>query len=83
MEEKKIGKGLDLACRDLKVGMVDLINGSGLPPTLVNYVLGDLMNETRYLMQQAIEQEEKDFEEMTKETLEEKNKSKGEKKNGE
>lgn len=66
MEEKKIGKGLDLACRDLKVGMVDLINGSGLPPTLVNYVLGDLMNETGYLMQQAIEQEEKDFEEMTK-----------------
>ena len=80
MEEKKIGKGLDLACRDLKTDIVSLINGSGLPATLIGYVLNDLLNAVNHVASNAIAEQEEAY----KKALEGKEKAKGEnKKNGE
>lgn len=71
-------KGLDMASRDLKAEMVNLMNGSGLPATLLAYILNDLLCVVNTIVNNAVAEQEESY----KKALEE-SRTKGEEKNGE
>ena len=60
-EQEKITKGIDLAARELKEGILYLINNSGLPPVLIKYVLNDLLTDTERLEADVISMQNKEY----------------------
>lgn len=59
-------KGIELASRDFKKEMVELINGSGLPPILVGYILRDVIGSVDGVSGKMLEEEERKYEEELK-----------------
>ena len=79
-------KGMELASRDFKNELAKLINDSGLPPTLVNYILKDVIFEVSGIADNMLKKEDRLYqEELEKEKKKalaqnRKNRKKGEKK---
>lgn len=61
VEKKEIGKGINLAGRDFKESIIGLINSSGLPAMLIQYILNDVINAMNNVTGQAIEKENEDY----------------------
>lgn len=55
MKEKKQTQAIpfDLACHKFNIGITELINNSGLPPTAVYYILKDNLYEVERVRQQV------------------------------
>lgn len=58
-----MSKGINLSIRDLKKDLANCINKSNLPPTVVGYILNDLLIEVNNISNNAINQEYKDYKE--------------------
>lgn len=55
-------KRMNLAAQDCKNDMIKIINNSGLPITLIKYILQDLITEATAIEQNVIQEEIKDYE---------------------
>ena len=50
-------KGFNLRVEEFRRGLVDIINGSGMPVTVARMVLSELLSETLRLEQAQVERE--------------------------
>lgn len=72
-----MNKPANLIVEETKENIVKIINGSGLPPFLLEPILKDLCNQINVLKQQELKKSKKEYED----SLKQEEKKKGAKKN--
>ena len=66
MEVKYMDKPISVVYEDFKQDMANLINGSGLPPFIIEMVLQNYLNETRNIVIRQYQNDKAKYEESLK-----------------
>lgn len=61
---EKVRKGINLRASEFKQNLINVINESKLPPTLVGYILIDLIDLVKQNELEAIQEEEREYQEI-------------------
>lgn len=73
-----MNKPANLIVEETKESIVKIINGSGLPPFLIEPIIKDLYNQVNILKQQELEKSKQDYENSLKQEKEKKGAKKNE-----
>lgn len=65
-----MNKPITMVREETKKALADVINNSGLPPFVIEPILVEFLNETRYAAQQQYEAEKAQYEKAVKEEQE-------------